>query len=205
MDVIFKNMSDEKRDKIINSALEEFSKNSFEKASTNNIVKKAGISKGLLFHYFSNKKELYEKLEEFTLKTVTEKVKNEVDWQGTDIFDRLKQITLIKLKIINQYPFIYDFALMLLEKKSIEALKKQTKEMSPDLISKVYTYNIDFSLFKEGIDKERAMKIIEWTLEKMGEEIIRKRISEDKKIDFTHMVDEAEKYTEILRKAFYKQ
>ena len=84
-------------------------KNSFEKASTNNIVKKAGISKGLLFHYFSNKRELYEKLEEFTLKTISEKVKNEIDWQGTDIFDRLKQITIIKLKIIDKYPFIYDF------------------------------------------------------------------------------------------------
>jgi AcrR family transcriptional regulator len=44
MEEILKNMGEEKRNRIINSALEEFSKNSFEKASTNNIVKKAGIS-----------------------------------------------------------------------------------------------------------------------------------------------------------------
>ena len=56
MEKIFKNIDIEKRDRIINSALEEFSKNRFEKASTNNIVKNANISKGLLFHYFANKK-----------------------------------------------------------------------------------------------------------------------------------------------------
>ncbi len=205
MDVIFKNMSDGKRDKIINSALEEFSKNSFEKASTNNIVKKAGISKGLLFHYFSNKRELYEKLEEFTLKTISEKVKNEIDWQGTDIFDRLKQITIIKLKIIDKYPFIYDFGLKLLEEKTIEELKEKSQKMSPELFNKVYTFNIDFSFFKEGIDTVRTMKIIEWTLEKMGEEVIRKRINEGEKIDINQMMDEVEIYTEILKKAFYKK
>lgn len=57
---IFKNIDEEKRGRIINSALEEFSKNSFDKASTNIIVKNAGISKGSLFHYFKNKQELYE-------------------------------------------------------------------------------------------------------------------------------------------------
>ena len=49
------------------------------------------------------------------------------------------------------------------------------------------------------------MKIIEWTLEKMGEEVIRKRINEGEKIDINQMMDEVEIYTEILKKAFYKK
>ena len=39
MNEILKNMDAEKRDRIINAALEEFAKNGFDKASTNNIVK----------------------------------------------------------------------------------------------------------------------------------------------------------------------
>ena len=77
--------------------------------------------------------------------------------------------------------------------------------MSPELFNKVYTFNIDFSFFKEGIDTVRTMKIIEWTLEKMGEEVIRKRINEGEKIDINQMMDEVEIYTEILKKAFYKK
>ena len=57
----------EKRDKIINSALKEFSINTFQKASTNTIVEDAGISKGLLFHYFGSKEKLYKYLEYFSI------------------------------------------------------------------------------------------------------------------------------------------
>ena len=52
MDEILKKMDQDKRERIINSSLEEFSKNKFEKASTNTIVKNANISKGLLFRVF---------------------------------------------------------------------------------------------------------------------------------------------------------
>ena len=49
---LFEGLSEEKQARIINGALEEFTKNGFEKASTNVIVKNAGISKGALFKYF---------------------------------------------------------------------------------------------------------------------------------------------------------
>ena len=64
MDEILKNIDAEKRDRIINSAIDEFAMYPYEKASTNNIVKNAGISKGLLFHYFENKQELVQHLPE---------------------------------------------------------------------------------------------------------------------------------------------
>ncbi|MBG0763851.1 MAG: helix-turn-helix transcriptional regulator [Tissierellales bacterium] len=53
------NIDEKKKIKIINSAMEEFSKNSYDKASTNRIVEKAGISKGSLFKYFESKKKLF--------------------------------------------------------------------------------------------------------------------------------------------------
>ena len=50
-----------------NATLKEFGKHEFEKVSTNTIVKNAVISKGLLFHYFENKKSLVEYLEDYVL------------------------------------------------------------------------------------------------------------------------------------------
>ena len=52
-------MEPEKRERIINAAINEFTKKGYRNASTNEIVKEAGISKGLIFHYFKNKKQLY--------------------------------------------------------------------------------------------------------------------------------------------------
>lgn len=46
-------------EKILNAAIEEFGTDSYEKTSMNSICKKHSISKGLIYHYFENKDELY--------------------------------------------------------------------------------------------------------------------------------------------------
>ncbi len=47
-------MEEEKRERVIDAALKEFSKG-YMAANTDVIVKAAGISKGLVFHYFGSK------------------------------------------------------------------------------------------------------------------------------------------------------
>ena len=54
----FQSLETEKRERIINAALKEFAKNGYDKASTNDIVKEAEISKGSLFNYFNSKNEI---------------------------------------------------------------------------------------------------------------------------------------------------
>ena len=46
-------------DKIVNAAIVEFGKNGYDKASINNICNDNNISKGLIYHYFKNKDELF--------------------------------------------------------------------------------------------------------------------------------------------------
>jgi len=55
----FFNLNDEKRNKIFKVALKEFAVNDYNSASINHIVKEAGISKGSMYQYFDNKKDLY--------------------------------------------------------------------------------------------------------------------------------------------------
>ena len=47
------------RQKIIDAALKEFGQHGYEGASTNQICLSAGISKGLLYHYFKSKENLF--------------------------------------------------------------------------------------------------------------------------------------------------
>lgn len=47
------------QDKILNAAIVEFGTKSYENASLNNICSDNKISKGLIYHYFKNKDELY--------------------------------------------------------------------------------------------------------------------------------------------------
>ncbi|MFW5889535.1 MAG: TetR family transcriptional regulator [Bacillota bacterium] len=58
----FLNLSEEKRNKIINAAIEEFSNNIIDKASINKIVKNANISRGSFYTYFKDKYDLLDYL-----------------------------------------------------------------------------------------------------------------------------------------------
>ena len=128
MEEILKKLDTEKRDRIINSALDEFGRNSYDKASTNNIVKNAGISKGLLFHYFKSKKELYDYLEKFVIQKMMDVILEEIDWNEADIFNRIKQIAIIKMGVIAKYPGIETFGKVIYERKSMIELKEMVEK-----------------------------------------------------------------------------
>ena len=201
---IFINTDPDKRDRIINSALEEFSKNSFDKASTNNIVKNAGISKGLLYHYFDSKKSLYKHLQAFSVKIMVDAIVENLDWEDTDLFKRIKDIVLIKFKVCDKYPYLIEFGKNMYENKTIDEMKYIVEDYSPDIYSEVYNRNIDYTLFKDDIKIEKAVKITEWVMEKLGEDWIKYKVKSNAKYDYEELITEIDEYLNILRKAFYK-
>lgn len=198
------NLDIEKRDNIINSAMKEFSINTFQKASTNIIVEDAGISKGLLFHYFGTKDKLYKYLEYFSIKVITEKIIDELDWDEKDIFLRLKRISMIKIKLFQQYPYLADFSLIVFKDKTLEELMHIDPDFPLELYSQIYSYNIDYSLFKEGIDVKRAINIIQWTLEKYSDEFRRSIKDGTMKFDYKAIEKEIYMYIDMLKVCFYK-
>lgn len=55
----FFNLPEEKRQKILDYAMEEFAQNDYDSASISKIVSNAGIAKGSLYQYFADKGDLY--------------------------------------------------------------------------------------------------------------------------------------------------
>lgn len=199
------NVDEEKKINIINSAMKEFSKNTFQKASTNVIVEDAGISKGLLFHYFGSKDKLYKYLEYFSIKIITEKIVDELDWEQKDIFLRLKETSMLKFKVFQQYPYMADFSLKVFQNKSIEEIMHINPDFPLELYSQVYSYNIDYSLFKEDIDVKKAINIIQWTLEKYSDEFRRAIKDGSRKFDYKAIEEEIYVYIDMLKVCFYKE
>ncbi len=203
MDGILKNMDPEKRDRIINAALEEFGKHEFDKASTNTIVKNAGISKGLLFHYFENKKSLVEYLEGYVIKKVISTLQEELDWNESDFFNRMKQIAMIKGRLTLRFPYIFEFFTNLIQNLDYDDLLKYREDFAPGLMEKVYTHNIDYSKFKSELDMEKTMKIINWTIERYSIELLEELKKTKGNWDYEAINEDFEKYIDILKEAFY--
>jgi len=55
----FLNLPEEKRETIINAAVDEFAAYGLENASTNRIVKNSGIAKGSFYQYFEDKQDVF--------------------------------------------------------------------------------------------------------------------------------------------------
>lgn len=55
----FERATDERKEKVLEVGIEEFSSNGYENANINVIAKKAGISIGLMYKYFSTKEDLF--------------------------------------------------------------------------------------------------------------------------------------------------
>lgn len=61
----FQNLKEDKKNRIIDAALVEFSARPFNEASITNIVKNADISRGSFYQYFGNKENIYKYLVNF--------------------------------------------------------------------------------------------------------------------------------------------
>ncbi|SFC01243.1 transcriptional regulator, TetR family [Alkalibacterium subtropicum] len=198
-------VDEKKKSRIINSSMKQFSRHPFKSVSTNVIVKEAGISKGLLYHYFGTKEKLYEYLEYFTINVLTERIVNKVNWDQPDIFMRIKEISMIKFRLFEDYPHLADFSLKIFQDKTTEEILKKYPDFPMVLYSQIYTRNIDDSLFREGVDVKRAIDIIRWTIEKCGEESRRKIIEGQIEFDYKMIEQEIYVYIDMLKDCFYRK
>lgn len=202
----FKNLKVEKQNTIINAALKEFSKNGFENASTNEIVKEARISKGSLFNYFNTKKDLYIYLFDYSIEII-EELYGKIDIEERDIFTRIGNIGIQKLKIHQDYPYVFDFLASAELEESIEVkdiIKKYIDSIYERGLKQMYK-DVDYSKFRQDLDIEKAIEILNWTMFGFGEKVIKQLYSFKDSTEFgKKTLKEWEKYSDMLERSFYK-
>jgi len=203
----FLSLNPEKQERILNAALKEFAQKGYENASTNEIVKSAGISKGLLFHYFKNKKELYLFLYNHFTHVMVEEFFNELDLSERDIFERMKTLMILKNKLMAKHPEVFDFTVAA-SMETAEEVKEILNNTNTELIQASYSRlfdNIDISRFREGVDIQRTINIIMWTLQGISnQELEKAKRLNIVKPNFDEGFKEAEVYIDMMKKAFYK-
>jgi TetR/AcrR family transcriptional regulator len=203
----FMSLDSEKQDRIINAAIKEFAQKGYNSASTNEIVKEAGISKGLLFHYFQSKKQLFFFLFDYCYNLVADEFYKKVDLTERDFFKRIRQSVHIKMDLQTKYPDILTFiqeAFMQDSPEIKDEFEKKKQELNAVNIGIIYD-GIDLSKFRDDVDVQKILKVISWTFEKMSdEEFLKAKMVPGHKIDYEKVFLEAEEYFEIFIKCFYK-
>lgn len=204
----FIGLNEQKRDIIINSALMEFAAKGYDLASTNEIVKAAGISKGALFHYFASKKDLFLFLCDYVFEVASREFYEQIGYCGGDLLTRYRRAAMLKGAVYRRYPPIFEFIKRLTAEKSPE-IAAELKERVEKTIGYGYECllgNLDISLFRQDVPAEKIRDLIAWALENYGNrsfELIGDQKIED--IDVDTLYADFDQYLDVLRKCFYKQ
>jgi TetR/AcrR family transcriptional regulator len=158
----FEKLPQYKKEQILQVCIEEFAQNGYESASTNTIVKRLGISKGVLFLYFSSKKNLYLYIVNYLTRTLTDEFFqyiNSKDEKGPlEIFDHLGEFYY---DLIKEKPHVLKFMM--------DAFLNPPVDMSEAI------------QYEHELAHEKAMERI--SLDKLKEDIDPKMV-----VDLMHMI-----------------
>lgn len=206
----FEKLSESKRQQILQVCIEEFVENGYKNASTNTMVKRLGISKGVLFLYFNSKKNLYLYLVEYLTKVLAEEylIKFGSGPVIINVFDNLGEFykTLLQNKP-EMILFMLDAFL-----KTPDDMKEEVDERHNRAHDYVYQY-LKEAGFREGVDIQLVVDLVHMVSYHLGklifEEYKIKKVSESGKEELEKTIDcFAEifgKYMDILKYGVFER
>ena len=121
----------------------------------------------------------------------------------TDFFDMLDFAVKTKLRVLAEYPYMYDFSLrmVLFQDEKVSSNINSYLDMAFKDIFHEYFKNIDFSCFKEEVGPEYIYKMFLWLSEGYLSEMHRA----NRPIVFTEAIAEFEKWKTMLKKVSYRE
>lgn len=202
MSELFNKLDENKKLAIIHSGLEIFSIYGFQKASTDLIANKAGISKGLLFYYFKNKISYFAYLFEYSQKTISSSIDMDVCRRTRDFFEVLEYTVEQKYKLLSKYPHILNFIVLAYcsnDERVVNIISN--KVISYDKIN-IYDYldSIDRSKFK---NEEDIYEVIEM-LSLMLDGYLQKQLKMKQNIEVDKIMKKYRQWVSLLKEAVYK-
>lgn len=168
----FFDLKKEKQDRMINAALHVFAMQGYLHASTDQIVKEAGISKGLLFHYFETKLGAYTFVYEYSARYMILEL-GSVSTVEHDLFEVLRQIEQAHTRAMREYPYMQQFLNRAMTENVSEALlaAEGMRTQLEQTYERIYQ-RVDFNRLPTGVDGKKVLNMMKLTAEGLMSERI---------------------------------
>lgn len=158
----FQSLEQGKRERILNAGYQIFGRHGYRKAATADIAKAAGISKAMLFYYFTSKKEMYLDLMQESSDLLVDTIYMNPESISTDFFERLLEVSRIKIEALKKRPFLIQFLYSAFGETDPEVYDELKVYFSAGDVmrNEMMILNTDTEKFKEGIQPELVMELI---------------------------------------------
>ena len=194
MNTKFFDLSKEKQDRMINGAMQVFAVNGYDHASTDDMVKVAGVSKGLWFHYFGSKMGLYSFVLDYSMKYLRMEIEIGLNDKETDYFKLRKNLEHVHIAVMRTYPYMYLFLKSVMNEQSTEVLpmiedyRKQYESLTENALKSADWSEVDPRILREKVDV-----ILDATVESIYRRSFRNSV-----FSLEHLEDEIDAYIDML-------
>ena len=129
-----------------------------------------------------------------------------VDEEERDIFVKLRQVVAFKLELVHKHSRIIKFLERAVGEECNEVkseIQERNKNLSESSYSKIFN-NIDKTKFRDGVDVDKAINIIIWTLEGFGTSQQQKSKAQGvSQPEYEKIFSEMDSYINMFKNCFY--
>lgn len=196
----FFDLKKEKQDRMINAALKVFALQGYRHASTDDIVREAAISKGLLFHYFESKLGVYHFIYDYSVRYMILELRSTVDPGEKDLFLVMKQMECARMHAMRGYPYMQQFLNRSMSEDVSEALVAvEERRRALDETCEAIASQIDYSGFPAGVDGDKLRRMMDFTVKGLMTERF-----QDASFQPDMLYEEICGYLDMARKLIYR-
>lgn len=175
----FYSLPEEKQQRVRNAAFREFGRFGYKKTSAEQVAQKAGIAKGMVFHYFGSKRGMFEYLVEYSVDCFEHwfaKLDDVIN--NLDYIEQYRRITKIKLSAYIREPYMFEFFTMIFmhpENMDVSEKVKSSYQHCMDLRAEAFAslqsgHNISF--FRRDLGEEKIRKYITWLIDGYSQNLL---------------------------------
>ncbi|UFJ39642.1 TetR/AcrR family transcriptional regulator [Brevibacillus humidisoli] len=209
MSLLWPDQMEPNKRKIVEAALQEFADKGYELASTNHIVKRAGVSKGMLFHFFSNKKTLFLYVVDACIEYFFAYLDARLPSLSDDMLQRFIEIHMAKMTLFFEEPSAYHMAVTTFVDRPGEC-KDEIKQRESDFFQRytpLFLSGVDVSRFQHGVSPEKVLHFLLTSVEALTRQHVREHYDkQDKGLHALQMFhEEMSEWIGMIKHGVYKQ
>jgi AcrR family transcriptional regulator len=161
----FLGLSEEKRSRVVDAAVSEFSDKGYHRASINAMVGRLGIAKGSIFQYFKNKERLFLFVFEHALAVVKSNLAEVRDMSAEEpFFERLRSSLIAGVRFVEEHPRLYNIYLRIMFEGGIpfrEELVEKVRRLSAKYLGSLVARGIERGEIRNDLNIETQTFILD--------------------------------------------
>ena len=199
----FDDLDPARREAVFDAAMQAFGRDGYKRAMTEDIARDAGMSKGLLFFYFHNKRDLYLRLVDYLMDKITDIVVDEGFWEINDYFELMLYAGRKKSAVMQRFPHLLDFCVRAYypEHRDVRARMNAWTQVQVDAMWQRFFKNVRLDRFRDDVSIRHVNELLIW----LADGYLHQVRMRGETLDLDDMLEQMEEWCAVLRSWAYKE